>query len=79
LRRRRSSLRRTPEKWNADVEEFAKQDAERGSPVDAVLYVGSSQMWDTAKVFPVLATTNRGFGESQVCDSAHFADVFVVK
>ena len=51
------------------------------APKDPVLFVGSSsiRMWDTAKAFPEFATINRGFGGSQICDSVHFADVFVVK
>lgn len=70
-----------PETWKGAIEKFEKQDAKQASPPDAVLFVGSSSivMWDTKKWFPDMATINRGFGGSQICDSTYYADVLVTK
>ncbi len=70
-----------PETWRDEIAAFEKADADSPPPQDAVLFVGSSsvRLWDTAKWFPDLATINRGFGGSQICDSTHFAEALVVK
>ena len=70
-----------PEVWQGAMAEFEKQDAQKPAPQDIVVFVGSSsiRMWDLAKWFPDMPTLNRGFGGSQICDAAHFADVLVIK
>jgi lysophospholipase L1-like esterase len=70
-----------PEVWQGAMAQFEKQDVEKPAPDDVVVFVGSSsiRMWDLAKWFPDVPTLNRGFGGSQICDAAHFADVLVIK
>lgn len=70
-----------PEVWKGAIEKFEKRDAKQASPQDAVLFVGSSSIvgWDVKKWFPDMATINRGFGGSQICDSTHYADVLVIR
>jgi lysophospholipase L1-like esterase len=70
-----------PEKWEAAIAAFERQDAKSPPPADAVLFVGSSsvRLWDVAKSFPDLPTINRGFGGSQICDATCFADRIVTK
>jgi lysophospholipase L1-like esterase len=71
-----------PAAWKAEMEAFAKLDADKmPPPVNAVLFVGSSsiRLWDLAKSFPDLVAINRGFGGSQICDSTLRADDLVVK
>jgi lysophospholipase L1-like esterase len=67
--------------WESEIAKFEKADAESPPHADAVLFVGSSSIrfWETAKAFPELATINRGFGGSQICDATQFADELVVK
>lgn len=69
------------ETWAKEIAAFEKTDGENPPPHNAVLFVGSSsiRLWDTARAFPGMATINRGFGGSQICDSTHFADLIVVK
>lgn len=70
-----------PEVWQKAIDEFVAADAATPPPQDAVLFVGSSsvKLWDLKKSFPDLVAINRGFGGSQLCHSAHFADELVVK
>ncbi len=70
-----------PEVWQGAIDKFEKADATKAPPANAVLFVGSSSivMWDTAKWFPDMATINRGFGGSQICDATYFTDALVIK
>lgn len=72
---------RSPEIWKGAIEKFEARDAKQAPPQDAVLFVGSSSVvgWDTNKWFPDMATINRGFGGSQICDSTYYADVLVTR
>ena len=67
--------------WEGDMRRFAEADAIAPPPKDAVLFIGSSSIrfWDTlATDFPGVPVINRGFGGSQVRDSAWYADRIVV-
>lgn len=70
-----------PSAWKDELQAFAKHDAEKAPPENAVLFVGSSsiRLWDLAKSFPDLVAINRGFGGSQICDSTLRADELVLK
>jgi lysophospholipase L1-like esterase len=70
-----------PAAWKAEMDAFAKLDADKAPPENAVLFVGSSsiRLWDLANSFPDLVAINRGFGGSQICDSTLRADDLVVK
>lgn len=68
-------------KWEKDIQAFEAQDKTNPPPKDAVLFIGSSsiRMWkNLAKDFPEVNVINRGFGGSQIIDSAAFADRIVI-
>ena len=68
-------------RWEKDIAAFEQHDREKPPPKNAVVFVGSSsiRLWDLARSFPDVETINRGFGGSQLADSAHFAPRLVVK
>lgn len=66
--------------WQSDMAAFAAVDKLAPPPAGGVLFVGSSsiRLWHTlAADFPQVATINRGFGGSQMADSAYFAEALV--
>ncbi|MBS1789440.1 MAG: hypothetical protein JST85_17070 [Acidobacteria bacterium] len=68
-------------KWEADIRKFEEADRQSPPPKNAVVFVGSSsiRMWkDLATDFPNTKVINRGFGGSQLEDSAFFADRIIV-
>ncbi|MCX7008581.1 MAG: GDSL-type esterase/lipase family protein [Kiritimatiellaeota bacterium] len=68
-------------RWEKDIAAFEKADQTNPPPKNAVLFVGSSgiRRWKTlAQDFPGCRVINRGFGGSQIADSAHFADRIVL-
>ncbi len=74
-------LRATPDKWAADIDKFAAADAVHPVPAGSVVFVGSSsiRLWASlAKDFPGIPTVNRGFGGSEMADSAFYADRIVI-
>jgi lysophospholipase L1-like esterase len=74
-------LRATPDKWTADIDKFAAADAAHAPAKGGVVFVGSSSIrfWDSlAADFPGIPTLNRGFGGSEMADSAFYADRIVI-
>jgi lysophospholipase L1-like esterase len=67
--------------WEKAIAAYEEQDKKNPPPKDAFLFVGSSsiRIWDLPKSFPDLPVINRGFGGSQIIDSAHFAARLVNK
>jgi hypothetical protein len=68
-------------RWERTIEAFEKADKHSPPPQRAVLFVGSSSIrfWKTlAADFPQYRVINRGFGGSQIADSAAFADRIVI-
>ncbi len=64
-------------KWEPAIRAFEKSDQLHPPPHNAILFIGSSAIrkWSSlAKDFPGLPVINRGFGGSQISDSAAFAD-----
>ena len=63
-------------RWQAEFDNFDKQDAQDPPPKDAILFLGSSSIrfWKTSDAFPDLKTINRGFGGSFVSDSVENFD-----
>lgn len=64
-------------RWNKEIAAFEQADKTNPPPKQAVLFIGSSgiRLWKTlAQDFPEYRVINRGFGGSQIADSAHFAD-----
>jgi lysophospholipase L1-like esterase len=61
----------------SEINAFWEADKKQMPPSGAVLFMGSSsiRMWDTlAKDFPEIPVINRGFGGSQIFESALYAD-----
>jgi lysophospholipase L1-like esterase len=81
LRTARGDARTDPGRWEKEIAAFEQRDRDKPLPKNAVVFVGSSsiRLWDLSKSFPGIETINRGFGGSQLADSAHFAPRVVVK
>jgi lysophospholipase L1-like esterase len=70
-----------PERWEKQIAAFESEDAERPPEKGGIVFVGSSsiRLWKTLLTdFPEHHVLNRGFGGSQLCDLAHFADRLVL-
>ncbi len=68
-------------KWENDIRAFEEADRVSPPPKGAILFIGSStiRMWSTLEQdYPEYETINRGFGGSELADSAHFADRIVI-
>lgn len=68
-------------KWEKTIQEFEQHDRETPPPKHAIVFIGSSSIrkWTTlAEDFPHHRVLNRGFGGSEMKDSAHFADRIVL-
>lgn len=70
-----------PARWEKDIAAYEAADKATPPPKDAIVFVGSSsiRLWKTlAQDFPQHQVLNRGFGGSEMGDSAHFADRIVL-
>ena len=68
-------------KWEKEIAAYEARDRENTPPKDAIVFVGSSsiRLWKTlAQDFPQHRVINRGFGGSELADSAHFAERLVL-
>lgn len=80
----RASLAADPhpsDRWEKDIQAFEAADRKSPPPKGGVLFIGASSVrrWKTlAEDFPDQQTINRGFGGSQLVDSAHFAGRIVL-
>jgi lysophospholipase L1-like esterase len=66
-----------PEKWTAAIDKFTQADASNPPPRNGVVFVGSSSIvkWTSLeRDFPGVKVINRGFGGSELGDSAFYAD-----
>ncbi|HET6422070.1 MAG TPA: GDSL-type esterase/lipase family protein [Planctomycetaceae bacterium] len=70
----------TPNKWEAEIARFEKQDAAMPPEKGQNLFVGSSsvRMWKLKESFPEHVCINRGFGGSQLKDVVQFVDRLVI-
>jgi lysophospholipase L1-like esterase len=70
-----------PTRWEKSIEAFEKADLANPPPQGGVVFVGSSTIrgWKLPQSFPMLEAVNRGFGGSQLADSAHYAARLVNK
>jgi hypothetical protein len=71
----------SPDHWTAEIAAFAKADAAKPPPRDAVVFTGSSSIrrWTTlAGDFPGVAVINRGFGGCELADCVFYADRIVI-
>jgi lysophospholipase L1-like esterase len=68
-------------KWEKEIAAFEQRDRETPPPKHGIVFIGSSSIrkWTTlAEDFPHHHVLNRGFGGSEMKDSAHFADRIVL-
>ena len=63
-----------PARWESDVAAFEAQDRRSPPPKGGIVFVGTSSIvrWDVAEFFPDRPVINRGFGGSELADTAHF-------
>lgn len=66
---------RDPGRWESTILDFEKRDRENAPPKGGIVFVGASSIvrWDVAQFFPDLKVINRGFGGSEMNETAHFA------
>jgi lysophospholipase L1-like esterase len=66
--------KKSPERWENDIQAIEKRWTTRNPQQADVVFVGSSSIrrWDLSKSFPELNAVNHGFGGSQLADSVHF-------
>jgi sugar lactone lactonase YvrE/lysophospholipase L1-like esterase len=69
-----------PDRWESAIAEFEKSDKVSPPPQGEIVFVGSStiRLWNLAESFPDRKCINRGFGGSQMTDSAHYADRIII-
>jgi lysophospholipase L1-like esterase len=71
----------SPARWEKDIQAFEAADKTNPPPSGVILFVGSSsiRLWKTlTDDFKGLPVLNRGFGGSQMADSAFFVDRIVL-
>ena len=70
-------------KWEKQIASFEESDAKTPPKQGGAVFVGSSsiRLWNLEKSFPdvKLPLLNRGFGGSQMADTAYFAERLVIK
>lgn len=68
------------DRWESEIQEFERLDAENIYPAESILFTGSSsiRLWNTLdedmEPYPVI---QRGFGGSNMRDILHFADRYI--
>jgi hypothetical protein len=68
-------------RWEKEIQAYEGADKKQPPPEGAVLFTGASgiRMWQSlAKDFPDQKVINRGFGGSEMADSAYFAERIVI-
>ena len=65
---------RDPTRWEPDVAAFESQDRSAPPQTGGIVFVGASSIvrWKVSEFFPDLPVLNRGFGGSEMADTAHF-------
>ena len=70
-----------PNRWESTMQKFESEDKANPSAKGGVVFIGSSSIarWtNLAESFPDLAVVNRGFGGSELSESAKYANRVVV-
>jgi lysophospholipase L1-like esterase len=69
-----------PNRWEPDIQRFEAQDREHPPAKGGIVFIGASSIvrWNLAESFPDLKAVNRGFGGSEMADSARYASRIVV-
>lgn len=65
---------RDPARWEPNIAAFEAQDRKSPPPRGGIVFVGASSIvrWNLTEFFPDLPVINRGFGGSELADTAHF-------
>lgn len=68
------------DRWEPEIRKFEEQDQKSAPPPGANLFVGSSsiRLWKLPASFPNHVCINRGFGGSQLVDSARYVERIVI-
>jgi len=68
------------DKWEKDIAAFEAQDQKSPPPQNEIVFVGSSsiRLWKSTEAFPDLKIINRGFGGSEMGDSAKYAERIIL-
>jgi lysophospholipase L1-like esterase len=70
-----------PNRWEPEIQKFEAQDKQNPPPKHGIVFVGASSIvrWNLTQSFPDLKDAiNRGFGGSEMADSAKYASRVVV-
>lgn len=70
-----------PNRWEPTIQKFEAEDKQNAPAKGSVVFIGSSSIarWSNlAESFPSLKVVNRGFGGSELADSAKYASRVVV-
>ena len=70
-----------PNRWESTIQKFEADDKARPTAKGGIVFIGSSSIarWNNlAESFPDLSVVNRGFGGSELADSAKYASRVVV-
>jgi lysophospholipase L1-like esterase len=66
---------RDPARWEPAIKAFEAEDLKHPFPKGEIVFVGASSIvrWNLAESFPDLKALNRGFGGSEMADTAYYA------
>ena len=66
---------RDPARWESNIVAFEEHDRKAPPAKGGIVFVGASSIvrWNVAEFFPDLPVLNRGFGGSEMADTAHYA------
>jgi len=69
-----------PNRWEPDIQKFEAADRATPPAKGGIVFIGASSIvrWNLAESFPDLNAVNRGFGGSEMADSARYASRIVV-
>jgi lysophospholipase L1-like esterase len=65
----------SPNRWEPAIQKFEAEDKMNPGEKGGILFIGASSIarWNLAESFPDLKPVNRGFGGSEMADSARYA------
>jgi lysophospholipase L1-like esterase len=69
-----------PNRWEPAIQKFEAEDKQRPPVKGGIVFIGASSIvrWNLGESFPDLKALNRGFGGSEMADSARYASRVVL-
>lgn len=69
-----------PDRWEPTIQKFEAEDKAQPPAKGAIVFIGASSIvrWNLRESFPDVQAVNRGFGGSEMADSAHYASRVVI-